>query len=386
MILLTAILCALALGATGALAAETSPPVHIYDTHGTDDKAAWTILSGAPADVDPEHIVIENSIVRITYPCLKGVPGNTGEAWTEKAGHLLYLMLDGRYQLAQDKAFGDWTYVGGSFTDDPTNCAVLRNTDDIAEIVMDFPNHKDLDGHPNACRKHVTLHRGHHGYLLRIEEETTIPGEREGGFGNAASPIADCPDTQHFFAYTTHTAYLWSPTDPVPGRIQHYEFLRELNGSADWWAAGIAFKNSYYRLVGLKPQSPQSPTIRSGSFRHGYLSGLIRYRHPSMAETGYEVYVAVAPYDGTDAQNIVVDVNSASVTVPQAGRYTIFSEALTDPGGSKHYERVIDAVELKAGANTVDIADKTLKNPIIVPLANGRDFPEDLWQAYLTLP
>jgi hypothetical protein len=369
-----------------SLSAGASSPVRLYDTKGNLDETNWTVLTGTPTAVDPQHLVLENGNIRITYPCRKGVPGKDGEYFDNKAGHVLHLRRDGAYQLAQDAAFGDWTYVGGSFADDPTNCSVLQNSEEVVEIVLDFPNHKDLNGHPNGCRKHVILHRGHYGYIVRIEEEDTIEGEREAGFGNAASPDRDVPDSRHFFTYSTKAAYLWSPDDPVPGgSVSHYEFLRDLDGPSDWWGVGVAFRDSYYRFVGLKPQTPQSPTIRSGSFPHGYLAGLIRYRSESMATTGYEVYIAAVPYDGSNAGKATVEGESLTVNVPRAGHYTIFSEGVTDPGGSKHYERAIKDIELTPGAHAIGIRGTTLKNPIVVPLANGRDFPEDIWKAYLLL-
>jgi hypothetical protein len=218
--------------------------------------------------------------------------------------------------------------------------------------------------------------------------KTSSFGEREVGFGNTKT---------HLFQYSTKFGYLWSLDDPVPGKRfrQNYQFLRRADDPVQdhWWAAAITFTNGYYRLVALKPQGPHTPALRSGGFP-GNLGNLIRYSW-STNFTGYEAYVAVVPYDGTRARDIAINGTQATVFVPKAGHYSLFSK--TDDLGvrkldysmsgvgpqiSKRYERIVADVELRAGTNTFEIGEGRLVNPIIAPLSNGSDFPADIAAAY----
>lgn len=363
-------------------------PVKIFNTNGSTNEADWKVVEGTPAGLNPSNIILQNGLVRITYPCTRGIPGIFTNSMDNKAGHVIYLKSEDKYILAQDPEFGDWTYVGGNLSDDPTSFKIVRNRKDVAEIVLEFDNHNMGAGDKslNPCKKHIILYRGQYGYIARIDATTNSPGEREVGFGDSKSN--NFVPSEHYFAYSTKTAYLWNPNDSVPGTCCHYEFIRNENqaDNNDWWGVGLAFNNSYYRFVGILPQSPKSPAIRSASFRRGNISGLIRYNGMNTTSfSGYEAFVAVIPYDGSDAMNISVDNNKAIVKVPKDGHYTIFSEDKMDEGGSKHYNRLISDLNLKKGENVIDLEGKVLKNPVIAPLSDGISFPVEIFQKYIIM-
>ncbi|MGQ9620634.1 MAG: hypothetical protein ACUVTX_06560 [Bacteroidales bacterium] len=154
--------------------------------------------------------------------------------------------------------------------------------------------------------------------------------------------------------------------------------------------------NSYYRLVALKPGSPYSPALRAFAFSGGCTAGLVHYT-TSNSFTDYEAYVAVVPYDGTDARNIITDGIDAIVIVPADGHYAIFtmvedlgpsedhSVGNNNQGDGRRYEIVFPDLKLKKGVNTICVKGKTLTNPIIVPIKNGKNFPQDIARKYQTL-
>jgi hypothetical protein len=363
--------------------------VIIYNTRGSSNEADWIIVKGTPENLDPKWTVIENGLIRITYPCSLGIPGIDARSNDQKAGHLVYVNLNGKYTLAQDPRYGDWTYLCGSFLTDPTAFKVLINNKDIVKVVLNFPNHRNEYGDKGLipAKKYITLRRGHYGYTGYIESPTVVAGERELGFG--------CTTT-HYFTYTTKWGYGFSKTNSAPER-QNYQFIRQQNDPADdhWWAAGIAMEDSYYRLVAVKPASSFSPALRAFSFSGGCTAGLIHYT-TSLDFTNYEAYVAVVPYDGSDATNIITDGIKATVRVPADGHYAVFtmveemgphedhSVGNNNQGDGRRYEIVFPDLKLKKGVNTICVEGKTLANPIIVPISNGKDFPQDITRAYQT--
>lgn len=364
---------------------DKNEPVQIYDTHGSRNEADWTIIRGTPTNLDPQNTVLQNGLIRITYPCLDGMPGKTYPMYGgEKAGFVLWVKVNGTYINENfrngDITFGDWTYVGGSVLSDPTGFRIIENTPDKAEIQIDFANHrmqaerKDI---PNPFNKNIILHRGHYGYVAKINELGARPtiewGEHEAGFGGTQ---------HHLFTYSTSFGYLWNLSNPV----KNYQFLRDQNnGNDDLWGTGLSFDNRYYRIVALKPQGPPAPTLRAYQFPGGCTAGIIRYNKYTAPWGSFEAYIGMVPYDGTDAMNITFDHDKAVVKVPKDGHYTLFSEETTDNGGSKRYVRVYNDLNLGKGKNWIDIAGKILKNPIIAPLSDGINFPNDIYLRYVKL-
>ncbi len=180
---------------TPPVSVPTGEDVIIYNTNGSEDESAWTVVEDTPNNLDPTHMVLQNGLIRITYPALRGQPGTTGFTGNEKAAHLLHLKQGTEYVLAQDGDFGDWIYVGGSFTDDPTGFKIVENTSDRCKIVLEFDNHRMSaeDNSLNPCKKYVTLQKGHYGYTVFMEVEKASFGEYEAGFGGSAS---------HLFTYS----------------------------------------------------------------------------------------------------------------------------------------------------------------------------------------
>lgn len=359
--------------------------VVVYNTHGFEDETRWTVISGTPDTLDPVNTVIENGFIRITYPVKMGQPGKTGHFGNEKAGHLIYINTDTGYELAQDIEFGDWIYVGGSFVDDPTGFKILQNTPDICEIVLEFDNHRmiDEDNSLNPCKKHITLRRGHYGYTISMDVQNASYGEYEAGFGGTNT---------HLFTYSTKYGYKWALENPAPSG-QNYQFLRKEDQQENqWWAAGIVYDNSYFRLVALKPSKGHTPALRTFQFIGGLTGGIIRYSWSSNF-SDYEVYVAVVPYDGSNANKIVYNDDKATITVPENGKYAIYSKTENlgstedrrngdKQGNSRRYDLVFNNLNLKSGKNEIELNGTKLVDAVVAPISNGLDFPEDIAKRY----
>lgn len=343
-----------------------SDPVVIYNTHGSNNKADWTIVKGIPDNLDPEQTVIENGLIRLTYPCGLGRKVNDPKKYDQKAGNLVYLKIKDEYVLAQNIDFGDWIYVGESVVTEPTGFKIIKNSDDIAQFEMSFDNHLFKGGSVfkydpasgNPFKKSVTLYRGHYGYVVHIDIERDIPGEREAGFGLASNPT---------FYYCTDNGHM------RPDMTTIYIYPRQVDEMKNYWSAGITPENSFYRFISVRPKYPHA--IRSGQWSPGQIGAFYRWAYQGL---DYEAYIAVVPYDADKANEISVVDNMVKVEVPVDGQYSIF--------GQKEdglYEPVIKGIWLRKGKNDIKLGKSiSLKNPIIAPIANGVDFPEDISRIY----
>jgi len=228
---------------------------------------------------------------------------------------------------------------------------------------------------PNPFKKCIILLPGDYGYVAKIRELGARPdrnqGEHEVGFGGTE---------HHLFTYSTNFGYLWSLTDP----IWDYQFLRDQNSdNEDLWGAGISFDNRYYRIVAIKPEGPPAHTIRAYQFPAGCTAGIIRYNNYAAPWGDYEAFIGMVPYDGTNAKNILVQGNTATLTVPKQGHYILYSKnAGSFKSTSYRYDIVFPDLMLKAGSNTIDITGKTLLEPVIAPHSNGVVFPQDISLKY----
>lgn len=345
-------------------ATPTYPPVRILNTNGSSNPTNWTVVTGKPLGLDPRRLVLENGRIRIMHP-----PTVT----TERAGHVLYVMLRGAYQLAGDLEFGDWTYTGSSFRDPVTNFTVLENTEDVARIRLSFGfhQHEYYNNAPLPVHKTLVLHRASWGYRAIVEVEGDLPGEREVGFGGT---------TTHLFSYTNKTGILWNPLNPPPEETTDgtdYEWIREDGqASGDWWAASLPFDNSFYRMVGVRP--PNLAGIRTGQFSGGHTGHLIHWTYEGM--TRYEAFIAAVPYDASMARRATVSKGIATVHVPKAGVYHIYTRTIS---GRRHtYKVAVWGVTLKAGYNSVKLNGVSLVAPIVAPVSNGSSLPGDLFSKY----
>ncbi len=349
-------------------------PVVIFNTHGSADETEWETVSGTPA-LEPSSVVLDNGIIRVRYPCHLGQPGEKGYLGTQKAGHVIYLKRGHEYVLAQDKDFGDWTYVGGSMVDDPTGFKILKNTPQECQIELEFDDHvmdEMTDGKmiPNAVRKRVILKRGHYGYTAKITGTTGFKGEREVGFGGTAT---------HALNYSTRFGVLWDPSHPRQDISCNYEWLRaEGQPEGDWWGVGLAFDDSFYRLVSVRPGNRSR--IRAAQFKGGLTGNLIHYAYDEAGFQTYEAYVAVVPYDGTQARTIVLEGDAATVIVPEDGKYLLLTRAAAS--NTVRYQIALRDLALRKGPNRIDVSDLKLRSPIVVPYSNGRTFPEDISRSY----
>jgi hypothetical protein len=347
-----------------ARAASVSP-VRILNTNGSSSESAWTVVTGTPSGLNPRHIVLENGRVRVMHP-----PSGS----TERAGHVLYVMASGKYQLAGDPEFGDWTYTGSSFTDPVTNFAILENSGNVARIRLsfDFHRHEYQNNASLPVRKTLVLHKASYGYRAILEVPTDLPGEREVGFGGT--------DT-HLFSYTNKKGILWNPFNPPPQPPAtdgtDYEWIRdEGQPSGDWWAASLAFNRSFYRLVSLRLLNPAG--LRTGQFSGGHTGHLIHWAFQGFAS--YEAFVAAVPYDGTMARRVTVSNGKATVYAPKAGTYHLYTRSIS---GRRHtYTPAKKSLKLSAGYTAVDVKGLSLYAPILVPVSNGVNLPEDISRLY----
>lgn len=356
-------LVSVVLGLAGpALSSFAGEPTRIYDTGGSPDASQWKVVTGTPSSLDPKHTVLENGLIRLAYPCDFGVPPKKEQT----GGWLLYLKLNGRYELAQSKGYGDWIYVGSSVCTDPTAFQVVRNTDDVVEVRMDFDDHV-MGNKPSApckLRKTMTLHAGHYGYIAHVSlGKTDKTGEKEAGFGESSS---------HRFFFNEHRAHL------RPDNTSQTMYLRKEGQTNAWWGAGLPTNHGFYRLLAVRPGMPGA--LRSVQWSPGTYGYFYQWTYAGCA--GYEVYIATVPYDGTRASAITVKEGRARVEVPRAGEYTIFSQPEEMGASNAVYEVAAARLSLPAGASEVDLRGRLLIRPVIVPISNGKDFPEDICRQY----
>ena len=335
-------------------------PVRLLNTQGSTNEANWTAVTGLPGGLNAKRMVLDNGLVRITYPATSD---------RERAGHVLYVKVRGNYVPASDPQFGDWTYVGSSFTDDVTGFEILENSSEVVRVKLSFNNHVHAlaNNVPLPVKKTIVLHRGANGYRAIVEVPSNVGGEREIGFSGSQT---------HLFSYSTKRALLWSLRIPPQFEDIDYMLRDEGQPTGDWWSASVAFKDSFYRLVSVRPDHLGG--IRTGQFVGGVTGHLIHWVFQGF--TNYSVYIAAVPYDGRCGRRITVRGDTATVHVPVAGQYQLYSRSVD--GRNSIYLPVPGLLNLVAGANAVKVVPNTLRAPIIVPYSNGVDFPEDISAQY----
>ncbi len=353
---------ALSLWAAPTRVAAQAPAVRILDTRGSTDERTWTVVTNRFSFSNTRNIVLENGLVRITQPPVYP---------TEKAGHVLWVNIGGVWKLAGDKEYGDWTYTGSSFTDQPSNFSILENTSEVVRVRLsfDFHRHEYQNRVPFPVHKTIVLRRGSWGYRAIFEVASDLPGEREVGFPGT---------TTNLFTYTNKMGILWNPYQP-PSNSEGTDdvWVRETGQpSGDWWGASLAFSNNFYRLVSVRPGNPAG--LRTGQFPGGVTGNLIHWAWEGFKN--YEAFIAAVPYDGTMAAQVTVSNGFATVNVPKAGTYSLYTRSIS---GRRHtYLPAKTNIALRAGANSVDVRGLSLYAPIIAPVSNGVNLPEDISLQY----
>ncbi len=338
------------------------PTVRILDTHGSTNESNWTVVTTRYTFTSPRNIVLDNGLIRITYP-----PSNQDE----KAGHVLWVKIGGVYQVAGDTEFGDWTYTGSSFTDQNSDFTILENNAEVARIRISFHFHRHQwqNNVPFPVHKTIVLRRGSWGYRALLEVASDLPGEREVGFGGT---------TTHLFTYTNKMGILWNPYQPPSQEFGTDDVWVRDTGqpSGDWWGASLAFSNSFYRLVSLRPGNPAG--LRTGQFPGGLTGNLIHWAFEGFKN--YEAFIAAVPYDGSMAARVTVSNGFATVNAPKAGTYSIYTRS--NSGRRLTYTPAKTNITLGAGSNTVDVRGLSLLAPILVPVSDGVNLPEDISLKY----
>jgi hypothetical protein len=344
--------------------------VRIFDTHGSADTTEWTTLpdtaewSGPDAKDMAMRTVIDNGTIRIAYPCNYAYSGNGDQ----KGGFLFYVKLNGQWTLAQDRNYGDWFYVVAGIETEPTAFRILENEAQECKVQMEFGNHANTWANPNVpftTNKTIIVRPGEYGYTIRVWlSNSSISGEKESGFG---------PTTQHNFFYSEKIGYM-RPYNSSGGA--YYKYVRDDEETGSYWGCALPSGNTFYRLICVNSEHPAAirlaqwgnPTQAYGYFYQWLLRPCPEYR----------CYIAAVPYDGSQSRDITVSGGNASVNVPADGVYAIYSQT-----GDDQYSPAMNECALSAGSNSVPLNGVSLNSPIIVPISNGTDFPDDLWNAYI---
>ena len=93
-------------------------------------------LSGDPSV--PRSIVIDNGIVRVSYPELPN-PDQLG-------GHMLELNVDGAWRPVLGRWYADWTFFASPFFAPAHTAHVLSETPDAVEVAFEFDHWLDYPG------------------------------------------------------------------------------------------------------------------------------------------------------------------------------------------------------------------------------------------------
>lgn len=110
-----------------------------------DCGAGPVTLTGDPAD--PRSIVIDNGIVRVSYPQLASGADQLG-------AHMLELDIDGQWRPVLDSWYGDWTFFASPLYEPARVAHILTETPDIVEVAFEFDHWLDYPG-SSSTQGHV---------------------------------------------------------------------------------------------------------------------------------------------------------------------------------------------------------------------------------------
>lgn len=98
-------------------------------------------LTGDPAN--PRSIVIENGIVRVTYPQLPNPD--------QKGAHMMDLLVGGVWKPVLTSWYGDWTFFAAPFSAPARAAHVLTATENVVEVAFEFDHALDYPGSSGGC-------------------------------------------------------------------------------------------------------------------------------------------------------------------------------------------------------------------------------------------
>ncbi|HVK73798.1 MAG TPA: hypothetical protein VM734_10770 [Kofleriaceae bacterium] len=193
------VVCAVGVLALASCDARTSP-IASSESSLSDCGGAPVMLSGDPAV--PRSIVIDNGIVRVSYPELPNPD--------QRGGHMLELNVDGMWKPVLGSWYGDWTFFASPFFEPAHTAHVLTETPDAVEVAFEFDHWLDHPGYYST-----------HGHVPRWwNEETQGPCTVEAGCG---CYLAGCG-----IAQIDHDGYSIFPTADrtVPKYVRHVTFTK----------------------------------------------------------------------------------------------------------------------------------------------------------------
>ena len=258
-------------------AADDAPPVALYDTHGRENPAQWEKITGTTHTFrQPDHIVFENGLFRVTYPFLRD---------SQQAGHSYFVNVRGAWQRVTNLDHGDYVYFVDSVQRPPTNIAIRVNTPQ--EVCLEFTyQHKNYqaDGHLKwayrgdlRLTKRMSLQRAMPGVFVKLSSLPPNPkGEREIGFGSS-SPLVYSEQViaQH----------------PVAG--WHVDL--RMKGAQRQYAVSLPLADSFYRLLALsRPMLTYSYQFNANEYGRLTVNELIE------SETDrYQAFLGAVPFDSS---------------------------------------------------------------------------------------
>ncbi len=108
------------------------------------DGSIFSCTNGAPVTLtgdpnNPHSIVIDNGIVRVTYPVAAN-PAQKGAMMLERKDS------SGVWKKMLGDWYGDWTYYGVSIVTDSYKAVILNNSPDFVEVAFQFNHRLDAPG------------------------------------------------------------------------------------------------------------------------------------------------------------------------------------------------------------------------------------------------
>lgn len=264
---------------TGCSPDKHPDEVALYDTQGFADPAHWKRITSLDyVFTNPEQIVFENGVFRVTYPMLRT---------DQRAGHSYWVKIGAEWHRVTDPEYGDYVYFIDSIRYPPEEITILKNTLEEVEIAFRY-YHKNYRAATSwksiykgdiALTKIMALKKGYPGVFVKLESLPENPfGEREIGFGISAPVI-----------YGDTMVSIHPAPDHVP---------LDMHEARWYYAVSLPVNNSFYRMIALS-----RPMITLAFQPKDLTKGarlIVNYLIEHEADR-YQVFLGAQPYDSSQA-------------------------------------------------------------------------------------
>jgi hypothetical protein len=325
--------------------------VRLYDTHGVNNEAAWTLVEDSAYQFsDVRNVVIQNDLARVTYEHLNDAM---------QGSHSLYLRRNETWKRLTGPTYGDYTYWATTVTETADSVEITELDSNLIAAkfhILHVVNDVAHDNFQVSIEKTVAIHRCYPGMFLGFHTNPdNIIGEREIGFGTSTE-----------LAVSKSTLAL----HPIAGG--HVD-LRIDQGTAPHWVVGLHGEvgvrgddDTLIRYLFLNRPletnsyqfSPEKWGIVTVHFIdeqtrvperfHAFIGGM-NYPVESLFELEDAASAPVANANasgGSQATLLVGDALQIAVTAPQSGSYSLWLRyGSVDP-------RLIQ-LEVDAGASAI---------------------------------